>query len=131
VQTAVVMLLAVVGVALGLLVSAAASNSERAMTLLPVALIAQAIFSGGISQLSDLTLRIAQALVPAWWALDGFRASFSSALVFASYPGPPGGAMRPILGVGGPLLLDLTALALQGAIFFAATGLALHLRRRG
>jgi ABC transport system ATP-binding/permease protein len=129
VQTAVVTLLAVVGVLLGLLVSAVSSSSERAMTLLPVALIAQAIFSGGIAQLSDLALHASHALVSAWWALDGLRSSFSSALMFASYPGPPGGSMRPVLGTGGPLVLDLMALAAQGAVFFAATCVALHWRR--
>jgi hypothetical protein len=39
-------LTALVGVALGLLVSSTAGASERAMTALPVLLIAQAILSG-------------------------------------------------------------------------------------
>ena len=48
VQFLVLALTGLVGVALGLLVSAVSGTSERAMTVLPVLLIAQAIFSGGL-----------------------------------------------------------------------------------
>lgn len=108
---------AVAGVTLGLTVSSFAGTSERAMTVLPVLLIAQAIFSGGLARLEGIVKTFAQFLVPAYWALDGIRATFSTDLKNATFPGAPGHYQPPILGPGGPLPLDLLALALQTMVF--------------
>lgn len=111
----------VVGSVIGLAVSAVAGTSERAMTILPVVLIGQAIFSGGVARLEGVVLWIAQLFSPAYWALDGMRSTVSSALRMATYPGAPGEFQPAILGAGGPLLLDLGALAAQcGALLWAA-----------
>jgi ABC-type multidrug transport system ATPase subunit len=114
-----------VGVALGLLVSATAGTSERAMTLLPVLLIAQAIFSGGLARLTGGIKVLAMVAVPAYWSLDGLKSQFSSDLLNATYPGAPGHYQPPILGAGGPLVLDLLALGLQAAALMTATYLIL------
>jgi ABC-type multidrug transport system ATPase subunit len=130
-QFAVIAVTSAAGLALGLLVSAAAGSSERAMTVLPVVLIMQAIFSGGISRPEGVVELISQATVPAYWSLDGMRSTFSAGLTFATYPNAPGHFQPPILGVGGPLWLDLLALLLHGAAFCALAYWVLDKRFRG
>lgn len=127
-QASVLISTAVVGVILGLAVSSFAGTSERAMTVLPVILIAQAIFSGGLSRLEGLVLYFAQIFVTAYWSLDGIRATFGSALKNATYPGAPGHFQPPILGPGGPILLDFLALLLQGLLLLGCTYTILHLK---
>ena len=119
------------GVALGLLVSAAAGTSERAMTVLPVLLIGQAIFSGGLARLEGVVQWAARLLVPAYWALDGLRATLSRSLTEATYPGAPGHYQPPILGGGGPLAGDLLALGGQAAALMLLAGVVLSVRLSG
>ena len=81
-----------------------AGTSERAMTVLPVLLIAQAIFSGGLARLEGPVKVFAQLVAPAYWSLDGIRATFGSAS--ATPPTrSPWSFSAAILGPGGPLLL--------------------------
>lgn len=126
VQFLVLAFTALSGVALGLLVSAVAGTSERAMTLLPVLLIGQAIFSGGLARLAGPALAVARLIVPAYWSLDGLKTLFASDLSNATYPGAPGTFQPPILGPGGPLVLDLIALTGLTLFFLLATYLALQ-----
>lgn len=121
---------ALAGVSLGLFVSAWARTSERAMTILPVLLIGQAILSGGLAQLSGWIQLAARVFVSAWWGLDGMRGTFGSGLIHATYPGAPGHFQPPILGSGGPLALDFLALGLQTAVLLCITWCLLALRRR-
>ena len=122
--------LAAAGVGLRLLVSAASGTSERAMTLLPVALIGLAVFSGGLARLRGPALVAAEAASPAYWALDGLKAPLSASLGSATYPGAPGTYQPPILGRGGPLALDALALAAQASALLAGSYLALRHRVR-
>lgn len=115
---------ALAGVALGLLVSTIAGSSERAMTILPVLLIGQAIFSGGLARLTGLVESVSMAIVPAYWALDGLKAQFSSELANATYPGAPGHFQPPILGHGGPVGVDILVLILQATAVLVFTYLA-------
>lgn len=112
---------ALAGVALGLLVSAAAGSSERAMTILPVLLIGQAVFSGGLARLTGLVRSASMLGVPAYWALDGLKAQFSSDLANATYPGAPGHYQPPILGPGGPVTVDVLILLLHASALLMAT----------
>ena len=114
------------GVAVGLLVSAVAGTSERAMTILPVLLIAQAIFSGGLARLTGVIRGFAMLFVPAYWSLDGLKAQFSTDLAIATYPGAPGHYQPPILGLGGPLALDVVILLVQSAAMLAGVYFALN-----
>jgi hypothetical protein len=127
-QLFVVGLTALAGAALGLLVSSSVGTSERAMTLLPVALIGLAVFSGGLARLTGFELWTAQLLSPAFWSLDGLKAQLDSGLRNATYPGAPGEFQPPILGTGGPLALDIMALLLQSASMLVAACLALRSR---
>jgi ABC-type multidrug transport system ATPase subunit len=71
-QYGVLLLLAVTGVALGLLLSACVNNPERASTLLPYVLIPQIILCGGLLAVEEEPLRtLAYVGSPAYW---GFRA---------------------------------------------------------
>lgn len=121
VQFAVLGLTALAGVGLGLAVSALSATSERAMTVLPVILIGQAIFSGGLARLKGWARLVGLVFAPAYWALDGLRATFATDLLNATYPGAPGHYQPPILGPGGPWLVDLLALACQLAVFLIMT----------
>lgn len=121
-QTILLALTAFTGVTLGLVISAASPSAERAMTVLPVLLIAQAVFSSGLARLEVPLLWFSQTIIPAYWALDGLRASFSAALTTATYPGAPGAFQPPILGSGGPEILVITALVVQSAVILMITG---------
>jgi hypothetical protein len=120
-QLTVLALAALTGTALGLVVSAISATVERAMTLLPVVLIAQAIMSSGLARLESPLVWLSQATIPAYWALDGLRASFSSALTTATYASAPGSFAPPILGTGGPAVAVIAALVAQGAAILALT----------
>jgi ABC-type multidrug transport system ATPase subunit len=127
-QLVVVGLTALAGVALGLLVSSSVGTSERAMTLLPIALIGLAVFSSGLARLSGPALWTARLLSPAYWSLDGLKAPLASSLRNATYPGAPGEFQPPILGSGGPVWLDLAALSVQAALMLTLAWLALRTR---
>jgi ABC-type multidrug transport system ATPase subunit len=118
-------LTALAGVALGLLVSAIAGSSERAMTLLPVLLIAQAILSDGLAQLTGWVRGVAMLFVSAYWSLDGLKAPLSSDLLNATYPGAPGHYQPPILGSGGPLVWSAAVLLVHTALLLLATQVVL------
>jgi len=120
-QLAVLSMLGCVGVLQGLCISAIAGTSERAMTMLPVILIGEAIISGGLAQLEGGMRLLAQVMNPAYWALDGLRATLSTELLVATYPGAPGTFQPPILGVSGPLSLDIVILIVQGAVLGGLT----------
>lgn len=129
IQFVVIAVTATVGLTLGLLVSAV--SSERAMTVLPVVLIVRAIFSGGIAWLTGVVELLAQMAVPAYWALDGIRSTFTRTLVRATYPNAPGTFMPPILGGGGPVALDLLALLIHGTVFSVLAYLVLRFKFHG
>ncbi|HXD86553.1 MAG TPA: ATP-binding cassette domain-containing protein [Urbifossiella sp.] len=129
-QCAVLGMTALAGVGIGLWISSIAGTSERAMTLLPVVLIGLAVFSGGLARLTGLTLWLARGASPAYWAFDGLKAPLGSGLRMATYPGAPGVFQPPILGPGGPLALDLAALALQTSVLLVAAFVILRLKIR-
>src|SRR5579871_4814950 len=89
------------------------------MTILPVLLIGQAIFSGGLARLTGVIRFASTLLVPAYWALDGLKAGFSSDLAIATYPGAPGHFQPPILGQGGPIAFSVLFLLAQAAMLNA------------
>lgn len=120
-QLSVLVLTAAAGLALGLLVSAVAGSSERAMTILPVLLIMQAIFSGGMARPEGAVRVFCWIFVPAYWALDGLRATLDTTLTHATYPNAPGHFQPPILGTGGPLWMDLLLLVGHAGVFLAIT----------
>lgn len=120
-QLGVLSLLGCVGALQGLCISAVAGTSERAMTVLPVLLIGEAIISGGFAQLSGVIRMLAQVFNPAYWALDGLRSTLSTELMIATYPGAPGTFQPPILGLSGPLPLDVGMLVIHGTVLFGVT----------
>ena len=126
IQFLIIAVTSIVGITMGLLVSTVAGSSERAMTILPVILIMQAIFSGGITRPEGVVKWISQATVPAYWGLDGLRSTFSAGLTYATYPNAPGHFQPPILGTGGPLWLDVVALLILGGVICYVTLLGLN-----
>jgi hypothetical protein len=109
-------LLALASTSLGLCMSSVAKTSERAMTFLPMVLIGQAVFSGGLARLSGISKLFAQMFANAYWALDGLKTSLPSQLLEATYVSSPGEFQPPILGRGGPAWLDALALVLQSVV---------------
>jgi ABC transport system ATP-binding/permease protein len=63
------------GLMLGLAVSAIASNADRAMSLVPLVLIPQVIFSGTIFKLDTPILQAVGALFAMRWAMAGMGSS--------------------------------------------------------
>lgn len=120
-------LVALASTALGLCISSGVKTSERAMTLLPVILIGQAVFSGGLARLTGLVRVLAGIFVPAFWGLNGLQATLPSNLLEATFVSSPGEYQPPILGRGASLWLDLMALSLQA---IALLGLALFCLKR-
>src|SRR2546423_4459509 len=71
-QLIIVMLTAMVGIALGLLVSAMVKTSEMATSLVPLILIPQILFSGLVG-VPQSTAKVIGTLMPATWAFDGLK----------------------------------------------------------
>ncbi|MCR5358576.1 MAG: SUMF1/EgtB/PvdO family nonheme iron enzyme [Thermoguttaceae bacterium] len=107
------------GIAVGLLVSAFSKTAERAMVVLPIILIAQAIFAGVLFTLSGITELAAKAAVPAYWSLQGLIGAFSQELREAGHAGDL------ILGYGVGAPLSSAELLLMTAVLLIATSWAL------
>ena len=71
-QVAVMFITAMVGIALGLFVSAIVKTSEMATSLVPLILIPQIIFSGLVGVPQGLS-RVVGTVMPATWAFDGLK----------------------------------------------------------
>jgi hypothetical protein len=71
-QFAIMIITAMVGIALGLFVSAIVKTSEMATSLVPLILIPQIIFSGLVG-VPQGTAKAIGALMPATWAFDGLK----------------------------------------------------------
>src|SRR5262249_45047055 len=72
-------LLAMVGVAAGLLLSACVNSPDRASTLLPYVLIPQIILGGGLLSVNEQPLRrVAQGVLPVYWAFRGVHRGATS-----------------------------------------------------
>src|SRR6266853_3372780 len=71
-QFAVMLITAMVGIALGLFVSAVVKTSEKATSLVPLILIPQILFSGLVG-VPQGTAKVIGTLMPATWAFDGVK----------------------------------------------------------
>src|SRR5258706_2402168 len=71
-QLIIVMFTAMVGIALGLLVSAMVKTSEMATSLVPLILIPQILFSGLVG-VPQGTAKVIGTLMPATWPFDGLK----------------------------------------------------------
>jgi ABC-type multidrug transport system ATPase subunit len=65
---------AVVGVALGLLISAVSRTQDLAITLIPIALLPQIILTGVVAPLQGVGKFLAEAFVTSYWSNRGLRA---------------------------------------------------------
>jgi ABC-type multidrug transport system ATPase subunit len=117
-QLAVFTLLGVVGVAMGLFLSACVTSADRANALLPYVLIPQMILGGGFITVSGLLFWLAALFCPVYWA---FRAVRLGADVLP--PGFPGYSPDGD-GIAWPCL----ALAAQGAALLLLTYIVLRRR---
>src|SRR2546421_3992422 len=71
-QVAIVLITAMVGIALGLFISAIVKTSEMATSMVPLILIPQILFSGLVG-VPQNTARVISTVVPATWAFDGIK----------------------------------------------------------
>ena len=74
-------LLSLSGVAMGLLISSAASTTDIAVTAVPLILIPQIIFSGAISDVSGLAEFLASISIVVYWAYGGLVSSLPEELI--------------------------------------------------
>ncbi|MGL4550462.1 MAG: ABC transporter permease, partial [Gemmataceae bacterium] len=102
VQFGVFALLGLVGVALGLAISAAVATAERANALLPYAIIPQMILGGGFMEVGGPLAWVAGAVAPVYWA---YRAVHLGASVLPEgFPGHrdgPDGWLTPCVWMAG------------------------------
>lgn len=110
-----------VGLMLGLLISALVPNSDRAVSIVPVLLIPQIIFSNVIFELNDNTGRWLSFLMPSRWGaqaagtITGLQDRFTNHDVYPFYAGDA----AHVIGFWG-------ALVVLAAIYFGLTLLAMH-----
>lgn len=71
-QLSVMLITSLVGIALGLFISAVVKTSEMATSLVPLILIPQILFSGLVG-VPENTARVIGSLMPATWAFDGLK----------------------------------------------------------
>ena len=71
-QLVIVLITAMVGIALGLFVSAMVKTSEMATSMVPLILIPQILFCGLVG-VPENTARVISTVVPATWAFDGIK----------------------------------------------------------
>ena len=69
-----VLALAVVGVTIGLFISAVSRTADVAVTLIPIALIPQIILTGVVAPLEGASKILAQGLVTSYWGYEGLMA---------------------------------------------------------
>jgi hypothetical protein len=71
-QLFIVLITAMVGIALGLFISAIVKTSEMATSMVPLILIPQILFCGLVG-VPEKTARVISTVVPATWAFDGIK----------------------------------------------------------
>ncbi|HEX7721524.1 MAG TPA: ATP-binding cassette domain-containing protein, partial [Pyrinomonadaceae bacterium] len=71
-QVTIVLITAMVGIALGLFISAIVKTSEMATSMVPLILIPQILFSGLVG-VPQNTARVISTVIPATWAFDGIK----------------------------------------------------------
>ena len=106
-------LVALAGTAIGLTVSSVAKTSEQAVTILPIIVIAQAVYSGGLAHMVGLNKFVAITFAPSFWGLESLKTALSSTLLNATFPGASGHYLPAILGTPYPFSGDLVALVIQ------------------
>ena len=79
-QWLVLSLSALVGVAMGLAISALATSEDVAVTIVPMALIPQIIMAGLIAPLLNHTREFSQICIPAYWSYQGLLHSLDDVL---------------------------------------------------
>jgi ABC-type multidrug transport system ATPase subunit len=82
-------LLTIYSTSLGLLISSIVKTSEQAATILPIIVIALAVFSGGIVHLEKLNLVIGQMTAASYWGLEGLKNALKSDLLETEILGKP------------------------------------------
>jgi ABC-type multidrug transport system ATPase subunit len=118
-QYGVLVLLAMTGVAMGLLLSACVATPDRANNLMPYVLIPQIILGGGFLQVSSGPLYwLAFAASPVYWAYRGIHLGYSELPSFTP------GYVDAVEGIGRPCL----ALTVQIIVMLILT--AWFLRRK-
>lgn len=103
------------GMTLGLLISAASRTTDMAVTIVPMVLIPQVIFAGGIGPLEGAAETVAELLISNYWTFEALRATLPDALTSLADPlsgRPLLGELRPVAGC----VAALTTLSLLEAV---------------
>ena len=124
-QVAVLWLAAVAATAMGLMMSAIATSSDKAIAMVPVLLIPQVILSGAIVALGGVAEWVARGTMISYWSYDAMknlmRADVRNAV------GPTG---APLVVLESGLGTDIIALGALFIAFLAAAWLALRRETR-
>jgi hypothetical protein len=118
-QFGVLVVLGLVGVAMGLLLSASVTSAERANAMLPYVVIPQMILGGGFIEITGPLYWTAALSAPVYWAYRALHLGATELPV-----GFPGHRVE-----ADGILLPLLALTLQGTVLAIAT--VVMMRRKG
>ncbi|MGZ5339638.1 MAG: ABC transporter permease, partial [Thermoleophilaceae bacterium] len=122
-QAGVLWLASLAATAMGLLVSALVTSSDKAVATVPVLLIPQVILSGAIVTLTGAVEWVAKVSMISYWAFDAMKN-----LMGESVRNAVGPAGSPLVAMESGLRADLGAIAALLAVFLATAWLVL---RRG
>ena len=122
-------LVALAGTSIGLAVSSIAKTSEQAVTILPVIVIAQAVYSGGLARMVGLNQTVAMVFASSFWGLESLKSTLSSTLLNATFPGAAGHYQPPILGTPYLIGIDLIVLAIQILVMLSVAYILLSAKR--
>jgi len=125
-----VTLVALAGTAIGLAVSSVAKTSEQAVTILPIIVIAQAVYSGGLADMVGPNKVAAMIFAPSFWGLESLKTALSPTLLNATFPGASGHYLPAILGTPYPLGGDWLALVIQIVVVLSVAYVLLSRRQR-
>ncbi|MDR1383567.1 MAG: ATP-binding cassette domain-containing protein [Planctomycetaceae bacterium] len=103
-----VTILALFGTVLGLLISSAVKTSEQAITILPIFVIAQAVYSGGVVRLDGVNKIIAFFTAASFWEMEALKVPLSSDLLEVAMLNN-----EAILGKPYPLISDFLMIIMQ------------------
>lgn len=109
--------------AMGLLVSAAVTTTDKAVAIVPILLIPQVILSNAVVRLEGWSETIAKATVVAFWGFDGMKATLADEVQQAKDM-----AGKVLVPVVGSYSSDMWIIAAFAVVFLCATLLALRQR---
>ena len=125
-----IMLLSLSATCIGLLISSVIKTSEQVITILPIVVFAQAVFSGGVARMAGLNRVAAMLFASSFWGLESLKSTLPQELLVATFPDMGTGKyIPPILGIPYMLGINLFAMVIQILVVLSVALLVLTKKR--